>query len=77
MILFPLLAGCSAICPAPNPRVVTVNVEKPRPDCQPTPVAVPVPPKPRTFEAVVAWAEETEKRRQETAAALDKCRGER
>lgn len=62
-----------AACAAPVPPVAPSVPEALR-TCPPTPAAVPVPPKPRGFDAVVAWANATDKRRVETVHALEVCR---
>lgn len=68
-----VLAGCAA--PAPLPlESVSIDIPADLRTCPTMPAAVPEPPKPRTFDAVIAWARLTEARRAETAHALEVCR---
>ena len=66
-----LLAGCAA---PPPPVAVAPPIPAEWRSCPPTPPAVPLPPRPRTFDAAIAWGRATDERRAETAHALEVCR---
>lgn len=82
MIRAALLAVIVAGCAAQPPIIIQ---QQPKPPEKPTvsetlkhcpaaPAAVPVPQRPRTFDSVVQWANETDARRSQTVHALEICR---
>lgn len=62
------LAGCSSVLDVTSPHVAA---------CPHAPPAAPIPTEPRTFEAVVEWAQLTESARAATVRALEICRNRR
>lgn len=70
-----LVFGCSTQDVASSATVPsTVGIPPSLRSCPVAPSAVLPPPKPRTFDSVVDWAGVVDKRRSETARALEVCR---
>lgn len=73
LLLMLVVAGCGSDPPVAKP-MATLSPPAEFLVCPPAPPAVPIPPKPRGFDAVIAFGQKTDARREETVRALEVCR---